>query len=725
MGRNDDLFSIPNSLLNEKTKSTERLIQALDEMGVSGDFRKLLERHFASSWSKELGNVEKIEKALTEVQKIAELPDKVSAFVNVIFRSDQYRGFEWDTLLEEGDAQIQVQNRYSSCFNFAKEVATQVFPKSPYGFYQCFRGCFLYNFEKFILSYAQFFYGESSSPLLLLINDKRLFEENRLERLLAVFNTMIGGPLSFIEYLKEVFDARLYGNGELQKTRKFERAFKFLREWVKSDAQFGQYSESKNLPELIFRKSGLLELDEHIDFWQISGERELFSEDELREFKEWVYEFVRQKKQELEKEWCLNVCHSGLSDDEFDEWAKLSYVNRLPLCQDLSEEQATSLIAWGNAKDLEKMKLPNNRVYFLDSENGSLFSTDWYISPFKEIWRKHLTSSIKNLPCEERLQVVGPALRSINRDYPNLLPQYISLPQRYFQEEHNYEDEEWWNSLLKSLPDDETFPKMLYPFWTIKMWRRLGYNEDLVAHADKSLGIIRGGIYNGEESFNTEDVVEFIKILMRFSPEKAVRHIFLLLRNSQQPFSTENLDIDRQSLYPKSMSEILDEFSAAYFNSRPSLNKDGAKDPINGNLELFSSIRIWAAKYCLSRLRLRKGEKVVQGHYNPEQVVEKSDVWRKAYLKVLEELGLDLQGKVHKTIFFIRKFDPAEDVRELAKTCYKAVRREHNKSADEDDIRRGLIAAYWWLLLAQRQSLQLKINHEEAIKTRRRLLRRS
>ena len=60
----------------------------------------------------------------------------------------------------------------------------------------------------------------------------------------------------------------------------------------------------------------------------------------------------------------------------------------------------------------------------------------------------------------------------------------------------------------------------------------------------------------------------------------------------------------------------------------------------------------------------------------------------------------------------------------MAKACYKAVRRGFNKSETGADIRRGLTAAYWWLLLAQRHELKLPINKEEAVETRRRLLRR-
>lgn len=731
MGRNDDFFSIPTSRLNEKTESSERFIQALDESGVSGDFRNLLETHFTSSWPKELGNIDKIEEALSEAQKVERLPDKVYTFVNGIFPSHQHCREGWDIFLEED--QDYIKNRYPSCIDFAKEVATLVFPKSPYGFYQCFRGCFIYNFEKFILSYAQFFYGKSCSPHLLLISDKNLPRERRVEKLLALFHSMAGEAFLFIDNLKEVFDAKVSGIGLVQETVQLDRAFEFLCGWVKRDARAVNHSESKKLLELI--AGGFSDLSNCINSLQEGECGNPCNKEKLAEFKIWASNFLGVKKKEVEKEWCCNVCTAGLSNDDFDEWARLSYDSFLPLCQDLGEEQANILIAWGITKDLEKMKNPNNKDKLMDWVPGPWFSTYWHISPFKETWRRQLTNSIKDLPREDRLYVVGRDLGWSIKIFPESLPQYISLPQHFFEEEGDHlpacykflmseEDQEWWNSFLNPMPDDEIFPKRLYPFWTIKMFERYGYNEDLIVHADKSLGIIRGCLSASEKNFEAQDIAKIIKILMCLAPEKAVRHILLLLCNSQQPYSTENLDIDRHSLYPQSMSEILNEFSAAYLNCRSyPANSDGG-EPVDEVLELLSSIRVWVVKYCLSRLRLRKGEKAEQGNYTPEQIVEPSAIWRKAYLKVFEELGLDLQGKVHKTVFFIRKFDPAEDVRELAKTCYKAVRREHNKSATKDDIRRGLIAAYWWLLLAQRQSLGLKINKEEAIKTRRRLLRR-
>ena len=89
----------------------------------------------------------------------------------------------------------------------------------------------------------------------------------------------------------------------------------------------------------------------------------------------------------------------------------------------------------------------------------------------------------------------------------------------------------------------------------------------------------------------------------------------------------------------------------------------------------------------------------------------------------LTELGIDLGGKVHKTVNFTKKSDPEEGVREIAEECYKAVRRHAKKNPSIQDIKRSIVAAEWWLLMCQRHELDLEVNHEEALKTRRNLMR--
>ena len=104
--------------------------------------------------------------------------------------------------------------------------------------------------------------------------------------------------------------------------------------------------------------------------------------------------------------------------------------------------------------------------------------------------------------------------------------------------------------------------------------------------------------------------------------------------------------------------------------------------------------------------------------------MEISPIWREGYLHALSELGTDLGGRIHKIAHFIRKQDPNQDVRDTAEKCYKASRRKHIKNKDNIDLIRSLIAAYWWLLMAHMESLEQEIDHEGALLTRGRQLRR-
>ena len=87
----------------------------------------------------------------------------------------------------------------------------------------------------------------------------------------------------------------------------------------------------------------------------------------------------------------------------------------------------------------------------------------------------------------------------------------------------------------------------------------------------------------------------------------------------------------------------------------------------------------------------------------------------------LNEIGVDLGGKVHRTLDFVRKSDPDEEVRKVATEAYKAVRRQHHKN--EVDPVKGLLIAFWWLRLAQRKVLGQEVIPANATKTRRNELR--
>ena len=726
----DNLFH--STSLHEETGTAERLIQALDERGATGVFRQLIEKQFLESWPNELGPIEKIEDALNRAREFASLPDKISAFVQSIAGNTPdgwlHQNFNLKPVGPIRQLLQHHEKRFSGRIAFSRKVATQVFSETPYGFYQCFKPEHS-SFVGFLLFYAPAYYDKPCHLTSLLFNDQQQFEGEgaaRNEILWSIFEYMAQGSNTFSYSLMELFRCDSLANVPTLEIHLFAEAFDYLCAWLEADAQSRDYSYSSGIFAQIEgfvweRESEILSLTEN----RIGGE---LSPDDWEAFKAWAKKWLDEKRHALKKAWCCNVNLEGLSDEEFKVWALRSYECYLPLCIDLSEERVARLLAWGIEEDLKK---------WLDSKNDRLLDSSmrsgvWYVSVYREAWRSQFIESLNTLPVAERLSVCELRIWGDIRVSSCRLPQYVTLPDGFSKEDEYgiyYEfhvdeaDCAWWNSLLRSLPGADDFPKELLPSWTLTALSRFGYSEALASFADKSLGNIRGSLGAGEVELTADDIGRLINILERFCPEKAIRHRLMLLRNSLQPYATENLDNDRSSLCPCSMSEILNGMAHSYIaeTRERSLSVEEWK---NEEQQFLSSVRGWVAQFCLSRLKLRKGEKAGKDGYKPEQVVESSAVWRKAYVKALEELGVDLQGKVHKTINFTRKSDPAEDVREVAKTCYKAVRREHNKSEVSDDIRRGLAAAYWWLLLAQRHSLGLPINEEEAVKTRRRLLRR-
>lgn len=735
----DELFS--SNSLEEKTESSQRFVQALDEHGAVGDFRYLLEKYFTSTWHRELdvtgsGNIQRTEEALKAAQKVDCLAGKITAFVQGIDGSHSGGWLQYGLL--RADVYQMIQKRYPSRVAFAQACATQVFSESSYGFFQCFKApqSTLEEFDIFILFFASPYFGENCHLTPLLFNDKQLEAVGESERrniLRAVFDCMNRCSFSGDQVQ---FNGSLAGN--LKKLHAWEthasvpsrepllcnESFDYLCAWVEAETRSREHSIS--LEELETKENTLFELEQEVFHHNRALTR---CDEENKDFENWTTNWFREKRCALNKAWCCNVAPERLSDDAINVWALRSYDCFLPLCKDLNEQQTAHLIAWGIKEDLKKWLDPGFKSNsLLDS---MLRSGMWYVSAYREAWRSQLINSINALPINKRLSVLGLRCGWAICFSPTLLPQYVLLPAEFYKEDEHvsyYEflvdnnDHEWWNSLLRFLPHNASLPKELYPLWTSKALSRFGYCEDIVPHADKSLGIVRGNSQPGEIDLTTE-IDEFIQVLERFSPEKAMRHRLLLLRSSQHPYATENLDIDRTSMCPKSMSEIVKRMAHLYI----SRSRDCSRSIEDWRIEeqkFLSSIRGWIANFCLSRLKLRKGEKVESGSYDPKQVVEQSPVWRKTYLKVLEELGVDPQGKAHKAVFFVRKYDPVDEVREVAKTCYKAVRRERNKSESAADIRRGLTAAYWWLLLAQRHALGLYINQEEAVKTRRRLLRR-
>lgn len=212
----------------------------------------------------------------------------------------------------------------------------------------------------------------------------------------------------------------------------------------------------------------------------------------------------------------------------------------------------------------------------------------------------------------------------------------------------------------------------------------------------------------------TQELADLLAWLEDKKPDKALRHRLILFRSSQTELCDEGLNYRTKAddcLWYQPLKDL-----------KPS-SSDSTKTLNESLIDFYQSLAQQISEFCLSRLQLRKKEKAVNGKYSSNQVVEVSPIWRQGYLKAITEIGLDLSGKTHKTAYFIKQADEDENVRSVAAETYKAVRRKNATTPSVADLKRGIIAAEWWLLHCQRQELGLDINFKEALKTRRRLLR--
>ncbi len=723
--------------LEEKHDPTERFQQALEESGATGVLRELLEKHFTTIWGQELGSIETIEKALKTTRQASDSKDKVCLFIKALSANHNnwfqyvYTGVPDNSLLNS------FQKRYPGRFAFAKDVARIVFPESPFGFYQCFKDSINVRFEVFVLFYAPEYYGADCHLSPLLFEDKLLTTLGpamRRSHLWSVFEHLTQWDRSFSAHMMQLYAWNTFSNVPTQETLRFSQAFDYLGTWIASDTQKVECAESYDL----FFKFYEYLLNRRSDHYQLTSGQLVnsLSADELEDYKAWAEQWFETNIHEITMTWGCSVPVGQLRDDALETWAHYAKEIYLPLHKELGQELAQVLIDYGIRKDLDSwLKAKSRPIGLLGYGTwGSL----WYISSYRDLWKKSFEKQVGNLHIEERLQLLKCYLGySIAISPGDSLPKSIDLPQENFKaaEESGrnndcyvflieQEDRDWWDSFLRGLADEGDFPKKIYPSWTVAMLDRFTYAEPLARCADKSLGIVRGALVAGEAIANQETVEKLLRILQHQAPEKALRSYLLLLRNTPEPFSTDKLDINRESLCPKTMSQIVGDIKNAHFHNPSRQHLLVGEGWQAEELALLFSLRTWFAQFCLSRLQLRKGERANGENYNPEQVVESSSLWRQGYLKALAELGIDLNGKVHKTVFFTRKFDPDTNVRAVAQECYKAVRREHNKSETAADIRRGLVAAHWWLLLVQRQALGAEIDYEEAKQTRRRLLRR-
>jgi hypothetical protein len=714
-----------NITFDEKNDPKERFVQALDEFEVQGNLRILLIKHFSESWKSVFESTDKFEEALdsakqydSEVKKcIAILLSQKRTITHSILRYfDMYK-------LPVNDSDI---------IGFLKDVAKAYYPNSPYGLFNDGMN----KVEGYYCLFVSWLYGKDFCFSKEFFDDESLNSLNKNERTSIIWNYFNGMAHQFksledsllTKELASIASSSLVSGPLTKDSSEILRGFDFIKAWIKFDSQAGRFSYSW--------------FDFFSDFDSPWGKIETLirsEESDCKEPSKLLKKWLEDTKLEFEKLIYVSAGLNLVSDEDKKKWASgldsyyISYTNthiysdydysqltnddldiRLSnahhkLCSELTPLQISTWIKYSVDYDFQRViDSKQTRPDLLNS------AEKWVCKEYFVAWKKVFLESLNDLVMENQLRILSSC----------------SPFKRGQSKEFYSEFSIWWNGLFSDLIDSNDFPKNLIPDWTVVAVDRLK-REDVFPYIDKSIGILRGELVKEEcdEQIKIchQKLEKLLKSLDHTSSGKALRHRLLLMRSSKEPYSDESISklgspFERENFYKwyDSLKQLSDTHYAYQTNGNRDVTQDNYKQVQN---DFYVNFSHELSEFCLSRLRLRRGEKAKDDKYDSNQVVEQSSIWRQGYLKALTELGFDLNGKVHKTVNFTKKSDPNEDVRSIASECYKAVRRHAKKSPSVQDIKRSIIAAEWWLLMCQRHELGLKVNHEEALKTRRNLMR--
>jgi hypothetical protein len=723
--------------LDEKSDPTERFLQALDESEIDGQSRSLLTKHFSDNWNRIFGSATDLEKALSAAQHETSDQKKCAAILSSgrLAQKLTMQLLNKHPIMHLGN---EVADHGSEVFLFAQEIAQTLFTASPYALYKALTT--LGTTASLAVSYEWLvtaLYGEDFCFSPTLFDDPVLVSEDestRNEMLWGFFNTMsqyddgsqkdLASTCGFqIKNLISLASLQSQDGPPTLGSHKLLQGIRFLKAWVASDAAAGRLA---SINEGVFRKLGFewSNFDSTLRSFDSSDYAQL----DVSEATVWLDKTRIQFWEVL----CLHMDLTSADDQQIEQWASLlnlcfiSLSVRYPgimtksveereateneylkiICSELTDFQLKAWIRWSIRKDIRSAQRQSERA-FLGTEFCGDESRKWWASEYSAIWKAQLEDELSNLDIETKLTVLSGALRR--------------LPNEAAAREYR----DWWDDLFEQLIHDPDFPPALTPQWSISAADRLD-NELVLPYIDKSVGLLRGELSNGAQPHHHKQLEELLRKLSFLKPSKALRHRLMLMRSSTEPLSDESVTRFNPVNSENSIDWYLPLREAAWdrLAKRTNLGSPLSREECEqAALECYESFALELVEFCLSRLRLRKGEKPKAGKYDASQVTEKSPIWRQGYLKALLELGLDPNGKAHKTAYFTKQFDPDESVRAVAQECYRAVRRESKKNRSIQDFKRGLIAAEWWLLMSQRLELNLDVNHEEALKTRRNLLR--
>jgi len=729
-----------NLTLNEKNDPNERFLQALDEYEIEGQFRTLLIKHFSEHWGGVFRNTSRLEETLnaTKVQD-----SEFQKCIVILLSQKQTLTLSILRYLKYYPVPVHDNSLYGflhdqALISFLDDVAQTYYPSSPYGLFIGGMNKIQENYSLFL----RWFYGNDfcfSKPFFDDESLNALHTHDRASELWKYFHSIsptlqsrgfdlfekeLLTEFTFIASSNYIYGPPTKGSSEIL------RGIEFIKTWLFFDSQAGRLSfefyEFFNGYESFWPKLEVLFERERNDDINVTDAR---------------VQWLKDKEYELKHTYYVNANLEGASDSEIEQWAdgcdayiysyaihdykSYDYISndyefgheltlavhlnntRYEFYSQLTPLQIENLIRYVVKKDFDYI-LSSNRSSSLHFNRSEGFVNEKYF----EIWQKLFFKIFNDLEFEVQLRILTPyypcAIEGASNEFLiNLL--------------------DWWNGLFSSLIEKDNFPKKLTSDWAIIAIDKFP-NEELLPYIDKSIGVLRGELLqdnNSDETihkYNKQLKKLLEKIDNKQLSKKSLRHRMLLMRSSKEPLSDTSVSTFDSLNHETRWYSPLEKLASSHISN----SKDCPSTIVNYSqtqIDYFIIFSQELAEFCLSRLQLRKGEKTVDEKYKSEQIIESSAIWRQGYLKALTELGIDLNVKVHKTVNFTKKSDPDKNVRDMAGECYKAVRRKTTKNPSIQDLKRGIISAEWWLLLCQRKELGLEINHDEALKTRRRLLR--
>lgn len=706
-------LAYPRLSFNEKQDPQDRFIQVLDELSITGDTREYFNSKFSAILNEWFFNIDDAEKALIASKPYPLLKDKVAIFLKNGYPTKTFNR-DIDLYCKGQDISVEQQKKIELLIELAKSF----YPDSSYALYHSeFGKIFSLSFSKL----SALIYGEEYCFSKECFNDPSLnsLEENdRTEFLWSAFNDISNyqiiinrthyapnGNESYqllTDYINS--DKSLSSNKKTEAN--FNNAFRFLKAWIANDAINARPFEilvsiTEEISNYFYARLFYTDqnTDEFVASWNSDFKLEI----------QWILlkSFDLSKATEQESEaWTKEAeSHFLMARDKIEAEERSSFIQQREiifnnLIKDLSSD---SIECWvkNNIKQDLKALLEKN------ISTRDLLQSKWCHDKTYEIWKNEFQIQLNQLSIPDQINVL-----SINHPYWERQGKGFSENQDISIKRFT-----WWNNLFLELPKHEKFLKSYLPNWTLLAKSKIKTTE-LVPYLDQSIGILRGELFCENASFDNKEamlvLVELLTSLDRENPDKALHHRLLLFRSSTVPLCDDALNYRTKAddcLWYLPFKDLELTFTNRYSNFGDEI------------LTFYQILSQQISEFCLSRLQLRKKEKVTDGKYLSNQVVEVSPTWRQGYLKAISEIGLDLNGKAHKTAHFIKQADEDENVRAIAAETYKSVRRKNNSDPSVSDLKRGIIAAEWWLLHCQRQELNLEINYDEALKTRRRLLR--